>query len=236
MAETKDDGAGGAKKTSAAAHAARARADEARRKAEFILSRAYGLLRHPKQEWEQIRDEDTNAASIMAGYVAPLCAIAPIAGMIGQLAFRAPGVPVSGGILTGAIVSFIVLVAAIFFLGILTNVVARNFEATPDELAAIKLAAYAPTPALLLGIVSLAPSLWWIALLGLPVTAYLIYRGLPVLMKCPEDRAQGYAATVLASGLAALILLLALSSCFTGGSQTVVEDPTINAASAAGRD
>jgi hypothetical protein len=234
MAEDKQKGAG--RKAGAAAQHARARADEARRKAEFILSRAYGLLVHPKREWEQIRDEETNAASIMAGYVAPLCAIAPIAGMVGQLAFRAPGVAVSPGILTGAVVSFLVLVGVIFFLGVLTNAVARNFEATPDELAALKLAAYAPTPALLLGIVSLAPSLWWIALLGLPVTAYLIYRGLPVLMKCPDDRAQGYAATILASGLAALILLLALSSCFTGGSQTVVDEAAVEAAADAAKD
>ena len=62
---------------------ARARAAQAtrqaRQKAEFILSRAYGLVRHPKQEWEQIRDEETTQAAIMAGYVAPLAAIAPIA-------------------------------------------------------------------------------------------------------------------------------------------------------------
>lgn len=234
MTDHKDEDA--VKKPSAAGQAARARAAEARAKAEFILSRAYGLLRHPKQEWEQIRDERTNAAAIMAGYVAPLAAIAPIAGMVGQLAFRTPGVPVSSGILTGAIVSFLVLAAVIFFLGILTNAVARHFEATPDELAALKLAAYAPTPALILGVVSLVPSLWWIALLGLPVTAYLIYRGLPVLMKCPEDRAQGYAATVLASGLAALILLLALSSCFTGGERTVADEAAIEAAKDAAKD
>ena len=30
---------------------------DARQKAEFILSRAYGLLRNPTAEWEQIRAE-----------------------------------------------------------------------------------------------------------------------------------------------------------------------------------
>ena len=34
---------------------ARARAQQALRTSEFILSRAYGLLREPKKEWEQIK-------------------------------------------------------------------------------------------------------------------------------------------------------------------------------------
>ncbi len=58
---------------------ARAKAQQARAKAEFILSRAYGLLREPKKEWAQIRDEITTIPNILIGYVAPLAAIAPVA-------------------------------------------------------------------------------------------------------------------------------------------------------------
>ncbi|MGE0597170.1 MAG: Yip1 family protein, partial [Hyphomonadaceae bacterium] len=69
------------------AEEARQRAQEARQKAEFILSRAYGLLREPKKEWAQIRGEETNIPSIMLGYVAPLAAIPPICGLIGAYIF-----------------------------------------------------------------------------------------------------------------------------------------------------
>jgi hypothetical protein len=62
---------------------ARARAREALRKSESILSRAYGLLRDPKAEWEQIRAEETSVPNILIGYVAPLAAIPPICDLIG---------------------------------------------------------------------------------------------------------------------------------------------------------
>ncbi len=56
---------------------ARARAEQAYRKSEFILSRAFGLFREPKKEWEQIRAEETTVPNILLGYVAPLAAIPP---------------------------------------------------------------------------------------------------------------------------------------------------------------
>ena len=43
---------------------AKARAQQAFRKSEFILSRAFGLLREPKKEWEQIKAEETTIPSI----------------------------------------------------------------------------------------------------------------------------------------------------------------------------
>jgi hypothetical protein len=44
---------------------------------------------------------------------------------------------------------------------------------------------------------------------------FLMFRGLPILMKAPEERALGYAATVTVAILAAGIVLFALSSCMT---------------------
>ncbi len=67
---------------------ARARAQQALRKSEFILSRAFGLLREPKKEWEQIRAEETTVPSILIGYVAPLAAIPPVCDLIGSAIFN----------------------------------------------------------------------------------------------------------------------------------------------------
>ena len=59
---------------------ARVRAQEAVRKSEIIFTRAYGLLREPKKEWEQIKAEETTVPNLLIGYVAPLAAIPPVAG------------------------------------------------------------------------------------------------------------------------------------------------------------
>jgi hypothetical protein len=131
-------------------------AAEARAKAEFILSRAYGLLRDPRGEWEQIRKEETSVAAILIGYVAPLAAIPPVCGLIGTFLFgyRAAGQvvrPELSAALVGTLISFIISVAMVFLLGILINAVAEKFDGDRDDLAAQKVAAYSLTPTFLSG-------------------------------------------------------------------------------------
>lgn len=196
-------------------------AEEARQKAEFILSRAYGLLRDPKAEWEQIRREETTIPSILLGYVAPLAALPPLCGVLGSFVFgqHIAGQTVRPAIdaaLIGAGLSFIASVALVFLLGVLINAVADNFDADRDDVAAQKVAAYSMTPAFLSGVFSLWPPLWWLSLIGIGMAVFLLYRGLPILMKAPEDRALGYTATVAISGLVAFIVLFSVSGCMTG--------------------
>jgi hypothetical protein len=197
-------------------------AAEARAKAEFILSRAYGLLRDPRGEWEQIRKEETSVAAILIGYVAPLAAIPPVCGLVGTFLFgyRAAGQvvrPELSAALVGTLISFIISVAMVFLLGILINAVAENFDGDRDDLAAQKVAAYSLTPTFLSGLFSLWPPLWWLSLVAIAASAFLLYRGLPALMKAPEDRAMGYAATVAVAALVSFILLFAVSACVGGG-------------------
>lgn len=200
--------------------AARARAEEAYRKSEFILSRVYGLFQNPKAEWEQIRAEQTTIPSILIGYVAPLAAIPPICGVIGAYVF---GMRIGDEVLrpsldnalVSAVVTWVVSVALVFVLGLIVNVVAENFDADRDELNAQKLAAYSLTPAFLSGVFSLWPPLWWLSLFALAAMVFLLYRGLPILMKAPVERALGYAATVTIAALVAGIVLFALAGCVT---------------------
>lgn len=194
---------------------ARARAQEALRKSEFILSRAYGLFRDPKGEWRQIKAEETTIPSIMIGYVAPLAAIPPVCDLIGSTLFNrmlevAPAEAVVRGFVT-----WVVSIALVFLLGLLIDTLADNFDADRDDLSAQKIAAYSLTPAFLSGVFSLWPPLWWLSLFALGAMVFLMYRGMPILMKAPEDRALGYAATVTIAGMVAGILLFTLASCVT---------------------
>jgi hypothetical protein len=197
---------------------AQAMAGEAVHKTEFILSRCFGLFRNPDVEWDQIRREETNIPSILIGYVAPLAAITPICGFIGTYAFGVEGVrpPISDA-LVGVGVNFLVSVLIVALLGVLINVVAENFDGDRDELAAQKVAAYALTPTFLSGVAWIWPPLAWISLLAMAGSFYLVFRGLPIVMRAPEDRAMGYAATVVVAALVAFILMLAITGCVTGG-------------------
>lgn len=194
---------------------ARRRATEALHKSEFILSRAWGLLREPKKEWEQIRAEETTIPNILLGYVAPLAAIPPVCDLIGSAIFNRMLQIDSADALVRAAVTWLVSIALVFFLGVLINAVAENFDADKDDLAAQKIAAYSLTPAFLSGFFSLWPPLWWLSLFALAAMVFLMYRGLPILMKAPVDRALAYAATVTIAVMVGAIVLFSLASCVT---------------------
>ena len=192
---------------------ARARAQEALRKSEIIFTRAWGLLREPQKEWEQIRAEQTTVPRLMIGYVAPLAAIPPVCGLIGGLIFDPLMVGSFGNAIISVVVTWIVSVALVFLLGLLINTLADQFDADRNDIAAQKIAAYSITPAFLSGLFSLWPPLWWISLFALAAMVYIMYRGLPILMKAPVDRALSYAASVTIAVAVAGIVLFALASC-----------------------
>ena len=189
---------------------ARERAQEAMRKSEFILSRAYGLLREPKKEWEQIKAEDTTVQNILIGYVAPLSAIPIVCDLIGQMLINGDVLDFGQAVIR-AIITWIVSIAIVFFLGIALNVAAESFEAEKNDLAAQKIAAYSYTPSFLAGVFLLWPPLGWVPLIALGAGVYLMYRGLPVLMKAPQETATGYTAAVTIAAMIGTIVLLAIA-------------------------
>jgi Yip1 domain len=193
---------------------ARARAKQALQKSEHMLSRAWGLLRDPKAEWEQIRAEETTIPNILIGYVAPLAALPPLCGLLGSILFQSKTTNLASGLIV-AIVTWLVGIAMVFLLGIIISVIAENFDSERDELAAQKIAAYALTPFFLSTVALLWPPLLWVPILALGVMVYLIYRGLPPLMKTPPDRAMAYAATITIAALVTFVLQMAVASCAT---------------------
>ncbi len=191
---------------------ARARTEQAIRKSEFILSRAWGLMREPKKEWQQIRNEETTIPSILIGYVAPLAAIPIVCDLIGQSLFNQALQVDFGQALIRAVITWLVSIGIVFFLGIVVNVAAESFEAEKHDLAAQKIAAYSYTPAFLCGVFLLWPPLGWLPLLALAWGVFLMYRGLPILMRAPEETALGYAATVTIAAMIGTIVLLAVAA------------------------
>jgi hypothetical protein len=195
--------------------AARQHAGQAWRKSEFILSRAYGLFRDPNAEWEQIRAEETTIPNILIGYVAPLALIPPVCDLIGSIVFNHMLQIEPAQAVLRAAITWIVSVAFVFLLGILINALAETFEADRNELSAQKIAAYSLTPSFLSGVFSLWPPLWWLSLFALAAMVFLMYRGLPILMKAPIERALGYAATVTIAAAVGGVVLFSLASCAT---------------------
>lgn len=73
---------------------------------------------------------------------------------------------------------------------------------------ALKVAVYSNTPAWLAGIFVLVPALDFLQILGL-YSVYLLYLGLPVLMKAPRDKAVIYTVVVV---IAAIVIFAVIGT------------------------
>ena len=182
-----------------------------------LIQRVQDILLKPKQTWPVIAAEPANAASIYRNYVVFLAAIPAIAGFIGLslIGAGAFGVSIRIPIVSGAmnmVISYLLSLAIVFLIALLVDALAPTFGGTKSPIAALKVVAYGSTAGFVGGIFSLIPVLSILGLLAALYSIYLIYTGLPVLMKCPPEKAAGYTAVVIVCGIVAVVVLSAVSS------------------------
>jgi len=168
-----------------------------------IVDRAKNICLSPATEWTVIAGETTPTASLVTGYVLPLAAIGAVAGFVGgsvlgrTLPFVGTyRVPVTTG-LGIAIFTLLMAVVGVVILGVIIDLLAPTFGGQKDSAQAMKVAVYSYTPAWLAGVLQLFTFLGILAIFAALYGMYILYLGLPRLMKAPEDKALGYTAVVI---------------------------------------
>lgn len=174
-----------------------------------LVDRAKGILLTPSAEWRVIDEEPATVGGLYTGYIIPLAAIGPIAQAIGYSVFGVSFLGTSyrtpvGSAITGAIVTFALTLVGVFILALVIDALAPTFGGTRNQIQALKVAAYASTASWLAGVFALLPGLRVLTILGL-YSLYLLYLGLPILMKTPAEKALGYTVVVI---LAAIVLFM----------------------------
>ena len=181
-----------------------------------LVERAKHMLLTPRAEWEVIDSEPATPAALYTGYVIPLAAIGPIAQLIGSAVFgvrfggsvyRAP----LGSAITSALVIYVLSLVSVYLLALIIDALAPTFGGTKNQIQALKVAVYSSTAVWLVGIFALVPGLAVLGILGF-YSIYLLYLGLPVLMKAPVEKAGAYTAVVIV----AAIVLFAVVRMLTG--------------------
>jgi len=187
-----------------------------------LIQRVQDILLKPRETWPQIAAEAASPGSIYGGYLVFLAAVPAIAGFIGLSLIGVGGfgmsfrVPIGAG-LVHMVLSFVLSLVAVFVLALITDALAPTFGGTKDPLAALKVVAYGSTAGFVGGVFNLLPALSILGLLAALYSIYLLYTGLPVLMKCPPGKAAGYTAVVVVCGIVAMIVLGALSALVLPG-------------------
>lgn len=175
-----------------------------------LIDRVKNILLTPQAEWDKIAAEPTDVKKLYIGYAVPLAALGAIAMTVGMLLFRfgAFGVyfrysPVQA--VVSGVTQFIVTLACIYVMGIIINALAPTFGSRQDQGEAHKLAVYSWTASLLAMLFAIHPALAILGLLGL-YSFFLLYIGLPRIMKTPEDKRIGYFITIIVIGIVVSIV------------------------------
>jgi Yip1-like protein len=179
---------------------------------ESLIGRAKDVLFEPRSAFKEVDAEFTKPGELWGKYVLPLALLGPLAGAIGRLVFgrRIGGtslpetVTISGSVMY-FVVALVIALVGIFVLAKIIALLAPGFGGQQNDVQALKVAVYASTPALLAGVFNIHGLFWWLVPLISLYSLLLLYIGLPILMKVPQDRAMGYTAVVI---IAAMVIFL----------------------------
>ena len=170
--------------------------------------RAKALLFDPALEWERIEQESADPAFILSHYVAILAFIPALFSLIGAcvIGVAAP----HGGTLRasifngafGAIFGYVMSCATVLLLTLIVDLLAPWFSGERSFENAFRLAVYSFTPIWLAGIFLILPGLHFLALTAC-YGVYILWLGIPRMMKTPARRALDFAAVI---AICALVL------------------------------
>lgn len=184
-----------------------------------LFGRVQRVLMQPKEERLRVDAEPMTLQGLYTGWILPLAAIAPVAGLIRALAFPITvfGVTIRtspGAAIGNAIVQYILAVAMVFLVALVIDALAPTFNGQKNQIQATKVVAFSSTPGWVAGVFQIIPSLSLAGLIGLIAALYglyLLYLALPTMMKAPEDKAIPYIAVVILVAVVAFFLVGALA-------------------------
>jgi hypothetical protein len=158
-----------------------------------LIDRAKNILTSPATEWARIDTEAASVGGLITGYALILAAIAPIAMLLGLFISGVGGFLTIGFLIRVLLALYVVSLGTVVLLGFIIDALASSLGGTKNGVQAMKLAVYAGTAFWVAAIVLILPDLWilWL-LLGVGYGGYLLWLGLPILMKVPADKAPVY--------------------------------------------
>jgi hypothetical protein len=175
-----------------------------------LVQRVKNILMTPKTEWPVIDSEPATIGGIYKNYVMLLAAIPPVCLLIGLLLLGGGFLPMSF-ILAQAVITYLTSLAAVYILALIIDALAPSFGGTKDQVKAFKVAAYASTAAWVVGVFYILPFLIVLGIVGGLYSLYLMYLGLPVLMKTPADKSVVYAVAVIVAAIVVNLVLGAIT-------------------------
>jgi hypothetical protein len=158
-----------------------------------LIERAKNIIVSPAKEWNVISAETPDTGKIITGYVLPLAAAAALAAiigysLIGRYGFRTG---INWGLYYGLSI-FIGALVSVFISSFVIDALAPSFGSEKNMGRSVQLVAYSYTPFWVGGLLAIIPFLALVGAIAGLYGLYLLYVGMPIMKKTPEDKHMGY--------------------------------------------
>ena len=184
-----------------------------------IVERAKAITLNPVATWPAIDAETYTPQSLYVPYMLILAAIPAVAMFIGMSIVGMGGfgfsmrLPIGTG-LAMMVTNYVLTLVMTFGMGWLVSALAPTFGGKNSLIQGLKLVVFGSTPVLLAGVFHILPALGMISLLVAFYALYVMYVGMPVLMKNPKEKTIPYMLVVAVCGIVAAVVLGTVSSSF----------------------
>lgn len=179
-----------------------------------LIARVKNILLRPGAEWQVINLEPATIKGLYMGYALILAAIPPLSTLIGQqifgvgFGFGGFGIstrPAIGPAIVGALLMYGLSLAMVAVMAYVVNALAPTFRSEKNLVRAFQLVVYGYTASWVAGIFGLIPALAVLSIVGL-YSIYVIYKGLPVMMRTPQDQVIPYMAVTALIAIVASVI------------------------------
>jgi len=181
-----------------------------------LFLRGKMLVLNPKEEWAIINDETITSQELIKKYLFILAAIPAVARFLGNWIIG-QAMPFGGGFirlpffesLVHSVLVYVLSVAGIWTFAQILKYIAPKFASSDDIVSALKLSVFSAAPYLLIGVVQIIPSLTAISFLMGLYCLYVLYTGVPIIMKTPKEKT---IPLIIVSVVAAFLLTVVVMS------------------------
>lgn len=185
-----------------------------------MISHVAGLFTHPQQEWKEIRDTEESISHLYFAHVLFLALIPPVSMFIGTtkvgwtIGNGSPVMLTESSAMIMSVLMYLALLVGVGVIGAFIHWMSRTYDSAPGIARCIVFAAYTATPLFVAGLCALYPNVILTMLVGIGAvfyTVFLLYMGIPIFMKIPEDEGFVYASSILTIGLVMFVALMAIT-------------------------
>jgi len=179
-----------------------------------VIDRAKNIIVQPKAEWSVIDTEPDTVGGLYTRYIIPLSLLQVGAWLIGAVLFGQSiafittiHTTTTGTLVAIACGSLIASLVLVYLVAFVVDGLAPTFGGTKNSIQALKVSAYSFTAYWVFGLLSIVPPIGWIGFFLGFYSFYLLYLGLPALMKSPAEKTFGYAVVTVVVGIVLFFLV-----------------------------